>query len=217
MGFESTARPPEPPRTGLLDGMEEVTLQTNGSDVTATVATTTSPHAPGVVLLAAPGAGNAYDKELARAFGEAGVQAIATAGDQVGAAVEELRGRGVTTVFVIGFGEGGHAALLDGARAGAAGVVAIDVDPAGGPLDAARRGQLTGPVLALYGGGEGRVDDETVEAFHAALAEAGTLQETVVYDGVPPGFFDGSRPELADACDDAWRRILRFIGVPALG
>jgi dienelactone hydrolase len=213
MRFDPTARPPAPPRTGLLDGTEEVTLETGDA---ATVATTTSPHAPGIVLLAAPGAGKAYGTELARSFGDAGVQAIAVEGDHLAAAAEELNRRGVGTVYVLGFGEGGRAALLHGARAGVAGVVAIDVDASGGPLDAARAGQLTAPVLALYGGGDERVDDEAVEAFHAALARAGTLQETVVYDGAPHGFFDASRPELADACNDAWRRILRFVGVPAL-
>jgi carboxymethylenebutenolidase len=215
VSFGATARPPAPPRTGLLEGSEEVTLETdNGPGATATVATTASPHAPGLVLLAPPG--TAYEAELARSFADAGIQAIAVAGDHVTAAVEELKRRGVSTVYVLGVGAGGRAALLHGSRAGVAGVVAIDVDPSGAALEAAREGRLTVPVLALYAGGDDHVDDETVEAFHAALAQAGTLQETVVYDGAPIGFFDGSRPELADACDDAWRRILRFVGVPAL-
>jgi dienelactone hydrolase len=199
------ASPPQPPRTGLLDRVEELTL-TGGAD--ATIATTTSPHAPGVVLI-----GN---DRLARALADAGVQAVAAPASAVDAGLDELRQRGTSTIYVLGLGAASGAALLHGARTGVAGIVAVDADPTGEPLAAAREGRLTAPVLALYAGGDERVDDETVEAFHAALAAAGTLQEAVVYDGAPRGFFDGSRPELADACDDAWRRILRFVGVPAL-
>lgn len=198
------ARPPQPPRTGLLDRVEALTLD-GGTE--ATIATTSSPHAPGIVLI--------EGDELAHAFADAGVQAIAVPESAVEAGLDELRRRGTSTIYVLGLGDASGAALLHGRRTGVAGVVAVDADPTGEPLDAARDGQLAAPVLALYAGGDDRVDDEAVEAFHAALAAAGTLQETVVYDGAPRGFFDGSRPELADACDDAWRRILRFVGVPA--
>lgn len=198
------ARPPQPPRTGLLDRVEGLTLD-GGTE--ATIATTSSPHAPGIVLI--------EGDELAHAFADAGVQAIAVPESAVEAGLDELRRRGTSTIYVLGLGDASGAALLHGRRTGVAGVVAVDADPTGEPLDAARDGQLAAPVLALYAGGDDRVDDEAVEAFHAALAAAGTLQETVVYDGAPRGFFDGSRPELADACDDAWRRILRFVGVPA--
>ena len=37
--------------------------------------------------------------------------------------------------------------------------------------------------------------------------------EIVVYDGAPHSFFDRGFEEHRDACDDAWRRMLRFIAV----
>ncbi len=40
------------------------------------------------------------------------------------------------------------------------------------------------------------------------------LEETVVYEGAPHSFFDVRAEEHAEACDDAWHRVLRFMGVP---
>jgi carboxymethylenebutenolidase len=43
-------------------------------------------------------------------------------------------------------------------------------------------------------------------------------QEIVIYPDAPHSFFDRRFEEHADACEDAWRRVLRFIraaGTPA--
>ena len=36
----------------------------------------------------------------------------------------------------------------------------------------------------------------------------------VIYDGAPHSFFDRTFAEHEAACDDAWRQILGFVGVP---
>jgi len=33
----------------------------------------------------------------------------------------------------------------------------------------------------------------------------------VVYDGAPHSFFDRTFAQYREACDDAWRRVLRFV------
>ena len=73
-------------------------------------------------------------------------------------------------------------------------------------MEEARAGKLRAPVVAIYSG-----ETDEAEPFAQALAAAGVLQETVIYDGVPAGFFDAGEPE--DACADAWRVVLRFMGI----
>lgn len=163
---------------------------------------------PGVVVLSGP--------DLTDAFAAAGVDAVALAADgDVRAAREELRRRGAVAVYVLGFGAGGHAALLAGTGDGVAGVISVCGSPAGEPTEAVREGRLTAPVLAFYAGADDTVPDPEIEAFYAALKDAHMLEETVVYDGVPRGFFADGAEEHAQAREDAWHRILRFVGVPA--
>lgn len=68
------------------------------------------------------------------------------------------------------------------------------------------------PVLGLFGGGDRSIPADAVEVFRATLDEAGVQNEVVVYDGAPHSFFDRSFREHQEACDDAWRRVLRFVG-----
>jgi carboxymethylenebutenolidase len=250
MCFAPTARPPEPPRSGLRGQTERLTLTAaDSTELAATLATSTAPTAPGLVVLPDVHGLHPYYEALAEAFADAGVHALAvdlygrTAGAthrgegfdfaphraaatdagiraDVRAAREELRRRGAPAVFVLGFCFGGRGALMNGTEAGVAGVVAFHGSPAreqeGGssPLREAREGRLTAPVLALYGGADDTIPDADIEAFYEALNDAGVLQETVVYDGAPQSFFDRAIAEHAQACDDAWRRVLRFLGVP---
>ena len=73
-------------------------------------------------------------------------------------------------------------------------------------------------VLVVATGGEcGEVPDdlapgETLLARRRAetMRSAGADVETAVYDGAPHSFFDRAFGEWADACADAWRRILAF-------
>jgi carboxymethylenebutenolidase len=37
--------------------------------------------------------------------------------------------------------------------------------------------------------------------------------ELITYEGAPHSFFDKRYEEHRDACGDAWRRILEFVGI----
>ncbi|HEX7298327.1 MAG TPA: alpha/beta family hydrolase [Solirubrobacteraceae bacterium] len=250
MCFEPTARPPQPPRRGLLAGSERLTLTAaDGNVLAATLATSSAEGAPGVVVLPDVRGLHPYYEALAEAFAEAGVHALAidfygrTAGaghrdegfdyashraaardaglaEDVSAAVAELGGRGASRTYVLGFCFGGRAAFMQAARDDVAGVVGFygwptRVEEGGSsPEREARAGRLTAPVLALYGGADERITEEDAHAFAEALRKAGVDQESVVYDGAPHSFFDRTMAEQAEACEDAWRRVLRFMSVP---
>ncbi|HEY6055636.1 MAG TPA: dienelactone hydrolase family protein [Gaiellaceae bacterium] len=252
MCFEPTARPPEPPRTGLAAGTERLTLvASDGNEAAATFAATSADSAPGVVILPDVRGLHPYYEALAEAFAGAGVHALAvdfygrTAGpghrdgefdyaphraavtdEQVRAdaraARAELERRGVQRVYVLGFCFGGRAAFLQGTEEGVAGVVGFYGWPArqeeGGtsPLEEARAGRLQAPVLALYGGADERIPEDDAVAFAEALRAAHVPAETIVYDGAPHSFFDRSMSDHAEACEDAWFRVFRFMGLATL-
>lgn len=249
MCFETTARPPTPPRTGLAGHHERLPLRSEAS-FAATFARTTRGHAPGVVVLPDIRGLHPYYESLAVAFSDAGVHALAidlygrTAGAEhrgegfewqphraaatdagvladVRVAAEELRSRGAVTVYVVGFCFGGRAAFMAGTEEGVAGVVGFygwptrAGDDGSSPLAEALEGRFKAPVLALYGGADEKITADDRQSFAEALTGAGVLHETVVYDGAPHGFFDRGMHEHRAACDDAWRLMLRFFGVPA--
>jgi carboxymethylenebutenolidase len=250
MCFEPTARPPQPPRTGSLAGCERLTLHTgDGNEYAATFAETNGEGRPGVVLLPDVRGLHPYYEALAEAFAEAGVHALAidfygrTAGPHhrdgefdykphraqatdaavgvdVDAAIEELRRRGASRVYVLGFCFGGRAAFMQGTRDDVAGVIGFYgwptrvEDGGSSPVEEARAGRFHAPVLALYGGADEGIPAEDADAFAGALDDAHVPQESVVYDGAPHSFFDRAMDEHAQACDDAWRRVLRFMSVP---
>ncbi len=68
------------------------------------------------------------------------------------------------------------------------------------------------PVLGLFGGADEGIPVEEVERFRRTLDDARVRNEIVVYDGAPHSFFDRSFEKHREACDDAWVRMLRFIG-----
>ena len=74
-----------------------------------------------------------------------------------------------------------------------------------------RAGEMHGPVLGLFGGADEGIPPDQVEAFDHNLAEAGVEHEIVTYPGAPHSFFDRRYEEHAEACADAWRRILAFL------
>jgi carboxymethylenebutenolidase len=234
----------------LLADRERLTLAGPDHAFAATFARTSAPGAPGTVVLPDVRGLHPYYEALAEAFADAGVHALAidfygrTAGaehrdgpfdhvphraaatdagvaDDAGAALAELRRRGASRAYVLGFCFGGRAAFLQAARDDVAGVVGFYGWPAraeeGGtsPLLEARAGRLRTPVLALYGGADEKIAEDDAEAFAEALRQAGVPQESVVYDGAPHGFFDRAMADEAQACDDAWMRVLRFMSVPA--
>ena len=78
-----------------------------------------------------------------------------------------------------------------------------------GPI--ARAPDMHGPLLGLYGGADEGIPPDHLKAFEHALAAAGVDHEIVVYPGAPHSFFDRRFEEHAEACGDAWRRVLGFL------
>jgi carboxymethylenebutenolidase len=143
----------------------------------------------------------------------AGVQA------DVAAAGRELRERtGAIGVVTVGFCFGGTHSLL----AATSGDVDLDgVVSFYGVLDGGRLGypgplqladRIALPVLGLYGGADAAIPVEQVREFDDRLAELGVEHEIEIYDGAPHSFFDKRCDEFVEACEDAWRRVIGFLG-----
>jgi len=140
----------------------------------------------------------------------------------VAAGVEYVRSEpagGATHVFTVGFCFGGRHSFNQAARgrglAGAIGFYGVvqqrDPNDRHAPIDLA--GTYECPILGLFGGADGAIPAEEVERFREALDAAGVANEIAIYEGAPHSFFDRSFEEHRDACDDAWRRMLDFVGV----
>jgi carboxymethylenebutenolidase len=80
------------------------------------------------------------------------------------------------------------------------------------PIDVAA--QIKQPMLALYGGADSGIPNETVERMMAALKSAGnTRSELVLYKDAPHAFHADYRPSYRkEAADDAWKRALAWFG-----
>ncbi|HTU84387.1 MAG TPA: dienelactone hydrolase family protein [Solirubrobacteraceae bacterium] len=123
-----------------------------------------------------------------------GAGKFATVGFCLGGMESFLAGADMTELTaVVGF-----YAALDGSRFG------ID-----GPLQ--RAAEIRVPLLGLFGGADQGIPVEQVEQFDAGLTEAGLEHEIHVYPGAPHSFFDKRYEEHAEACQDAWRRMLTFL------
>ncbi|HEY7398232.1 MAG TPA: dienelactone hydrolase family protein [Gaiellaceae bacterium] len=132
------------------------------------------------------------------------------------AAVEELRRRGIASVFTVGYCYGGRASWLAAASGhGLAGAVGFYGNPTrergAGRSAVARAGEMTCPVLALQAGDDASISAEDNAAFDAALGAAGVEHELVTYPGAPHSFFDRKQEQFQEASDDAWRRVLGFV------
>ena len=66
------------------------------------------------------------------------------------------------------------------------------------------------PVLGLFGDADQAIPVVQVRQFEAGLEQAGVQHEIVIYPGAPHSFFDRRYEEHAEACEDAWRRVLGF-------
>jgi carboxymethylenebutenolidase len=133
----------------------------------------------------------------------------------VAAAVAHLRGLGVGSVLAVGFCFGGRHAWLAAADghglAGAVGFYGMPGVRNGQPGAAQRAGELEAPLLALMAGDDHAIGADQVEAFEAALREAGAQHEVVTYPGAPHSFFDRRQEDFAAESEDAWERTLAFI------
>ena len=67
------------------------------------------------------------------------------------------------------------------------------------------------PVLGLFGGADENIPQEQIDEYARGLAAAGVEHELISYPGAPHSFFDRSFDQYAEACEDAWRRVLAFL------
>jgi carboxymethylenebutenolidase len=134
------------------------------------------------------------------------------------AAIEALRDRGGASRFVtVGFCFGGTHSFLAAASptlplAGAVGFYGGLAERPGRPSPVATAAETRCPVLGLFGGADEHIPQDQIDAYGAALDSAGVEHELVSYPGAPHSFFDRSFAEHAEACEDAWRRVLAFVG-----
>jgi carboxymethylenebutenolidase len=78
-----------------------------------------------------------------------------------------------------------------------------------GPLDVA--GQITAPVLGLYGEADQGISVADVKEMESALKAAGKTAEFVLYPGAPHAFHADYRPSYRpEAAKDAWGRCVAF-------
>ena len=135
----------------------------------------------------------------------------------VAASVAALRSPGCETIFTVGFCMGGrHSWLAAASGHDLAGAIGFYGRPGpgndGSPGPAQRAAEMTAPVLALQGGDDPGIPVEESQAFDEALTAAGVEHEVVVYPGAPHSFFDRKYEDFAADSEDAWNRVLAFIG-----
>ncbi len=70
-------------------------------------------------------------------------------------------------------------------------------------------------MLGLFGGADEGITADVVATYEAALEAAGAPHELITYPGAPHSFFDRRQTDFAAASEDAWRRILDFVGSTA--
>lgn len=133
------------------------------------------------------------------------------------AAIEALKERtGAESAVTVGFCFGGlHSFLADAAGVDLAGAVGfyagLNTARFGVPSPIDRAADMRGPILGLFGEADEGIPVELVEQFEANLASAGVEHEIKLYPGAPHSFFDRKYEEFAEACADAWRRVLGFL------
>jgi carboxymethylenebutenolidase len=135
--------------------------------------------------------------------------------EDVGAAVRRLAELGCSSVFTVGFCFGGRNSWLAAASQhglkGAVGFYGHPGERNGVPGPTQRAGEISAPILALQAGDDANITAADNAAFAEALTAAGVEHEIVTYDGAPHSFFDRKQEQFADASDDAWARVLRFV------
>ena len=138
--------------------------------------------------------------------------AVDKVSEDVGAAVAWLRslpGASVKAVFTVGFRLGGALSWRQSAGGpGLAGGIGLygrpdrarDVVPA-----------MSAPLLLLAAGGHNTTVAD-LAAFAGKVRAAGAEGELHVYPDAVHSFFDRRFEEYREECDDAWPRMLAFIG-----
>jgi carboxymethylenebutenolidase len=121
-------------------------------------------------------------------------------------------GNGVVTV---GFCLGGTLSLMAAAHdlglAGAVGFYAGMKRDFGEGTALDQAGNITVPVLGLFGGADQGIPTEQVDDLDTRLDATGVDHEIVTYEGAPHSFFDRRAVDHAEATADSWRRIAAFL------
>jgi carboxymethylenebutenolidase len=146
--------------------------------------------------------------------------AIDTLTDDIRTAVDHLKASNPDRkVFIVGFCFGGSNSWhMAASNLGLAGVIGFYGHPdrpgfpTGAPSIMSRIDDFSCPVLALQGGDDPGIPVEVDDAFRDAMDALGKQGEVIVYDGAPHSFFDRKHEEFQEASEDAWSRILQFIG-----
>jgi carboxymethylenebutenolidase len=129
------------------------------------------------------------------------------------------RGGAADSIHTVGFCFGGRNSFNQAARGhGLRGVIGFygrvepaDADDHNAPIDFVEGFEC--PVLGFFGGADQGIPVEGIDRFRAALDEHRVANELIVYDGAPHSFFDRSYDQHRQACDDAWRHMLDFLGI----
>src|SRR6476646_9456798 len=245
MCFDLDSSPPIPVIAGAAVSHDDLVLTAaDGNEFAAFLATPDAPAQVGVVIYPDVRGLYRFYEELALRFAERGYVALAfdyfgrTAGAEkrdddfeymphvqqtkadliqadVGACVRDLRARGCTSIFTVGFCMGGRQSWLAAAAGhglkGAAGFYGHPGERNGvaGPIQ--RVAAIECPILALQAGDDKNITAEDNAQFDEALREAEVDHEVIVYEGAPHSFFDRKQEQFADASADAWRRVLEFL------
>ncbi|GIH96291.1 dienelactone hydrolase family protein [Planobispora siamensis] len=236
MCHSTDSRPPAPPVRGEVASHRQIELTAaDGNRFLAYQAEPAEPSGRGMVILPDVRGLHPYYRDLAVRFAEAGFRTIAidyfgrteglggrdddfdfmthvkqvtTEGVRadVRAATDRLAAHG--PVFTVGFCLGGahswrQAAEGNGLAGGIGfyGALRAIEPPATGP---------GAPLLLLRAGADTASTPEDFAAYEAALERVGTPYESHVYEGAPHSFFDRSYAQWAEACQDAWQRMLSF-------
>jgi carboxymethylenebutenolidase len=134
------------------------------------------------------------------------------------AAASYLRGMGCPAVGAVGYCMGGGLVMEMATRPG---VLDAAAPYYGRPLPPERAGEVSVPIYGFFGGRDGGIPVDAVNALFEALKRAGKDASVEIYAGAEHAFFNDSRPSAyhAEASADAWRRTLDFfrrtLGAPA--
>jgi carboxymethylenebutenolidase len=239
--FDDDSAPPIPVISGAAVSHEHLTLRAHdGNEFAAFRAVAAGPDTTtGVVVLPDVRGLYRFYEELALRFAERGYNAVTfdyfgrslgvgtrenewdympyvqqlTSHDvqaDVGACVNQLRAIGCTSIFTVGFCYGGSSSWNAAAYGhGLQGAIGFYGRPSRS-LEFVPRFDC--PILALQAGADANITHEDNLELEHALRENGKQFELIEYDGAPHSFFDRKQEEFQDASDDAWRRVLEFIG-----
>jgi len=241
MCFDLDSSPPIPVIKGAAVSHEDLTLEANDGNRFAAFLARPDGDAEGTGIVILPDVRGLYHfyEELALRFAERGHTAIAfdyfgrTLGvgkrendweymphvqqltpqqvqQDVAACVRHLEGLDCTSIFTVGFCFGGSGSWNASAfQFGLKGAIGFYGRPERS-LEFVH--DFKAPILALQGGADQAIPHEDNTKFEEALREHGKEYELVEFDGAPHSFFDRKQEEFQEASEDAWRRVLEFVG-----